>query len=45
MGVGLPYAIGAKAALPDKQVICLHGDGSFGSNGWNSTPRSGTRCP
>ena len=32
MGVGLPYAIGAKAARPDRQVICLHGDGSFGVN-------------
>ena len=32
MGVGLPYAIGAKAARPDKQVVCLHGDGSFGFN-------------
>lgn len=33
MGVGLPYAIGARAACPDKEVICLHGDGSFGING------------
>ena len=33
MGVGLPYAIGAKAARPDAQVLCLHGDGSFGING------------
>ena len=33
MGVGLPYAIGAKAARPDLQVVCLHGDGSFGING------------
>lgn len=32
MGVGLPYALGAKAACPDQQVICLHGDGSFGIN-------------
>jgi len=32
MGVGLPYAIGAKAACPDKQVVCLHGDGSIGFN-------------
>jgi thiamine pyrophosphate-dependent acetolactate synthase large subunit-like protein len=32
MGVGLPYAIGAKVACPDKQVVCLHGDGSFGMN-------------
>ena len=33
MGVGLPYALGAKAACPDREVICLHGDGSFGING------------
>jgi acetolactate synthase-1/2/3 large subunit len=32
MGVGLPFGIGAKAAKPDKQVIVLHGDGSFGVN-------------
>lgn len=32
MGVGLPYALGAKAARPDLQVICLHGDGSLGFN-------------
>jgi acetolactate synthase-1/2/3 large subunit len=33
MGVGLPFGIGAKAAKPDKQVVVLHGDGSFGMNG------------
>ncbi len=32
MGVGLPFGIGAKLARPDKQVIVLHGDGSFGLN-------------
>ena len=32
MGVGLPYGIGAKIARPDKQVLVLHGDGSFGLN-------------
>ena len=32
MGVGLPYAIGAKVAKPGKQVISLHGDGSLGLN-------------
>ncbi len=32
MGVGLPYAIGAKLAKPDKQVVALHGDGSLGMN-------------
>jgi len=32
MGVGLPFALGAKVAKPDTQVICVHGDGSFGLN-------------
>jgi len=32
MGVGLPFGIGAKVACPDKQVIVVHGDGSFGLN-------------
>ena len=32
MGVGMPFAVGAKIACPDKQVICVHGDGSFGLN-------------
>ena len=32
MGVGLPYAIGAKMAKPDKQVVSLHGDGALGMN-------------
>ena len=38
MGVGLPFGLGAKIAKiakiakPDKQVIVVHGDGSFGMN-------------
>jgi len=32
MGVGLPYALGAKIAKPNKQVVALHGDGSLGLN-------------
>ena len=32
MGVGLPFALGAKVAKPETQVICAHGDGSFGLN-------------
>ena len=32
MGVGLPFAIGAKLAKPEKQSIALHGDGSLGMN-------------
>lgn len=34
MGVAIPFAVGAKAAKPDKQVIALTGDGSFGMNGF-----------
>lgn len=29
MGFGLPAALGAAAAFPDKQIICITGDGSF----------------
>ena len=32
MGVGLPLGVGAKLAAPDRQVVVLHGDGSFGMN-------------
>lgn len=32
MGVGLPFAIGAKLAKPECQSIALHGDGSLGMN-------------
>jgi acetolactate synthase-1/2/3 large subunit len=33
LGIGIPYAIGAKLAHPDRQVLCLCGDGAFGFNG------------
>lgn len=29
MGFGLPAAIGASVAMPDKTVVCITGDGSF----------------
>jgi acetolactate synthase-1/2/3 large subunit len=29
LGVGLPFALGAKMAFPDRPVVVLHGDGSF----------------
>ncbi len=32
MGVCLPFALGAKAAHPGRQVVTLCGDGSFGMN-------------
>ncbi len=32
MGVGVPFAVGAKAALPDAPVLLLSGDGAIGMN-------------
>ncbi len=32
MGVGLPFAVGAQAANPGRQVVLVCGDGSFGMN-------------
>jgi acetolactate synthase-1/2/3 large subunit len=32
MGVGLPYAMGAQFAFPDKQVACVTGEGSIQMN-------------
>ena len=32
IGTGLPFGIGAKVAKPEKQVLVLTGDGSFGFN-------------
>ena len=33
LGTGIPFALAAKLANPDKPVVVLHGDGSFGFNG------------
>ena len=33
IGTGIPFALAAKLAHPDKQVVLLQGDGSFGFNG------------
>ena len=35
LGVGTPYALGVKAALPEKQVVVVAGDGAFGLNGFD----------
>jgi acetolactate synthase-1/2/3 large subunit len=34
LGVGMPFAIAAQAAHPDKRVMIIYGDGSFGLNGF-----------
>ncbi|MGP8003446.1 MAG: thiamine pyrophosphate-binding protein [Smithella sp.] len=33
LGTGIPFGMAAKLARPDKKVIVLNGDGSFGFNG------------
>jgi acetolactate synthase I/II/III large subunit len=34
LGVGIPFAIAAKHLYPDKKVLVINGDGSFGLNGF-----------
>jgi acetolactate synthase-1/2/3 large subunit len=34
LGVGMPFAIAAKIANPDRPVVIIYGDGSFGLNGF-----------
>lgn len=34
LGIGLPFAIAAQLAHPDKRVLVLFGDGAFGFNGF-----------
>jgi acetolactate synthase I/II/III large subunit len=34
LGVGAPFAIAAKNLYPDKKVLIINGDGSFGLNGF-----------
>jgi acetolactate synthase-1/2/3 large subunit len=35
LGVGIPFALAAKYARPDKEVVCLFGDGAFSLTGWD----------
>ena len=34
LGVGMPFALAAKLAHPDRPVVIVYGDGSFGFNGF-----------
>ncbi len=34
LGVGMPFALAAQASFPDKKVLIIYGDGSFGLNGF-----------
>ena len=35
IGVGMPFCIGAKQADPDREVVCLFGDGAFSLTGFD----------
>jgi acetolactate synthase I/II/III large subunit len=35
LGVGVPFAMAAKQAHPEKEVLCYFGDGSFSLTGWD----------
>ena len=34
LGVGMPFALAAQIARPDKRILIIYGDGSFGLNGF-----------
>lgn len=35
LGVGVPFIMAAKLVNPDKEVVCLFGDGAFSLTGWD----------
>ena len=35
LGIGVPFAMAAKFAHPDKEVLCYFGDGAFTLTGWD----------
>ena len=35
LGVGVPFAMAAKQARPDREVVCLFGDGALSLTGWD----------
>jgi acetolactate synthase-1/2/3 large subunit len=35
LGVGVPFAMASKLARPDREVVCLFGDGTFALTGWD----------
>ena len=35
LGVGVPFAMASKVARPDREVVCLFGDGAFSLTGWD----------
>ncbi|RNL80564.1 thiamine pyrophosphate-binding protein [Halostreptopolyspora alba] len=35
LGVGVPFIMAAKQAMPHKEIVCLFGDGAFSLTGWD----------
>ena len=35
LGVGMPFAMAAKHAMPHKEIVCLFGDGALSLTGWD----------
>ncbi|MHB8619070.1 MAG: thiamine pyrophosphate-dependent enzyme, partial [Chloroflexota bacterium] len=35
LGVGVPFAMASKLAQPEKEVVCLFGDGTLSLTGWD----------
>lgn len=35
LGVGVPFAMAAKYACPEKEILCYFGDGAFSLTGWD----------
>ncbi len=46
LGVGVPFAVAAALAMPDRQVISVNGDGAFGINAMeiDTAVRHGAKC-
>ena len=44
LGNGPGYAMAARVARPDAQIVVMLGDGAAGSHSWTSTPSSATTC-
>jgi acetolactate synthase-1/2/3 large subunit len=46
LGVGVPFAVAASLAFPDRQVISVNGDGAFGINAMeiDTAVRHGAKC-
>jgi acetolactate synthase-1/2/3 large subunit len=46
LGVGVPFAVAASLAMPERQVISVNGDGAFGINAMeiDTAVRHGAKC-